>query len=276
MAKTKRRKWTKEQMLDAIKNSYSIAQALARCDLLPNGGNYATFRKFVKETGVDTSHFLGQAHLRGKSHSWAKKRPLSEILVESSSYTSTDSLKRRLLKEGLLNNTCSIKGCPTVKMVEWMSKPLVCHLDHINGVSDDNRLENLRMLCPNCHSQTPTYAGRNIGKTNGKTSQIIKARAIATKYGPPRKRKKTKNSPSKEKPKKAKPVLNCADCLKPVSYKAARCKSCAGFHHRKTKIDWPSTRDLLKRLSTSNYSRLGRELGVTDNAIRKRIKNHPT
>jgi 5-methylcytosine-specific restriction endonuclease McrA len=67
------------------------------------------------------------------------------------------SIKRRLLELGLLDDCCSRCG-----ICDWRGKPLVHHLDHINGVRDDWRLDNLRMLCPNCHSQTPTFAGRNL------------------------------------------------------------------------------------------------------------------
>ncbi|HEX3456778.1 MAG TPA: HNH endonuclease signature motif containing protein [Candidatus Baltobacteraceae bacterium] len=65
-------------------------------------------------------------------------------------------LKGRLLRAMLLENRCQVCG-----LSEWLGRPINAHLDHINGIKDDNRLENLRMLCPNCHSQTPTYSGRN-------------------------------------------------------------------------------------------------------------------
>lgn len=67
------------------------------------------------------------------------------------------SIKRRLLELGLLHECCSRCG-----IKQWRGKPLSIHIDHINGVKDDWRLENLRMLCPNCHSQTPTFSGRNL------------------------------------------------------------------------------------------------------------------
>jgi 5-methylcytosine-specific restriction endonuclease McrA len=66
-------------------------------------------------------------------------------------------IKARLVKAGLFDNSCQSCG-----IVDWRGRPLSMHLDHVNGIRNDNRLENLRMLCPNCHSQTPTYGGRNL------------------------------------------------------------------------------------------------------------------
>lgn len=85
--------------------------------------------------------------------------PLEQALIENSSY-SRQSLKRRLLREGLLKNECAECG----QRPRWKGKLLVLILDHINGVNDDNRLDNLHLLCPNCNSQTETFAGRNVKK----------------------------------------------------------------------------------------------------------------
>jgi 5-methylcytosine-specific restriction endonuclease McrA len=82
--------------------------------------------------------------------------PIEEFLTENSSCSRTN-LKRRLLREGLLENVCHICG----QLPEWNGKPLVLQLDHINGISNDNRLENLRIICPHCHSQTENFAGKN-------------------------------------------------------------------------------------------------------------------
>ncbi len=70
-------------------------------------------------------------------------------------------IKRRLLETGTFEERCSRCG-----IAEWRGKPLCIHLDHINGVKDDWRLENLRMLCPNCHSQTPTFSAKNLSNPN--------------------------------------------------------------------------------------------------------------
>jgi 5-methylcytosine-specific restriction endonuclease McrA len=83
-------------------------------------------------------------------------RPICELLPFAKSRT---NVKRRLLGAGLLENRCEECG-----LSEWLGKPLTIQIDHINGVNDDYRLENLRMLCPNCHSQTDTYGRRNANR----------------------------------------------------------------------------------------------------------------
>lgn len=114
------------------------------------GGNYKTLKARLCEDGLDYSHF-------GKSKSPPKfKQDLSEVLVLGSDYSRT-SLKKRLIDEGILKNECKLCGLKN----RWKGKPLVLILDHINGVPNDNRLGNLRLLCPNCNSQTSTFAGRN-------------------------------------------------------------------------------------------------------------------
>jgi len=147
---------TKEEIQEAVKESRSYAQALAKMGLKPKGGNYRILQRKLKEFGIDVSHFTGQGHLKGKSHNWSKKIPLDEILKEGTIYQSF-KLKNRLLKEKFLENKCSECGLDD----EWRGKKINHHLDHINGINTDNRLENLRLLCPNCHSQTDTYTGKN-------------------------------------------------------------------------------------------------------------------
>jgi hypothetical protein len=87
---------------------------------------------------------------------------LEDLLVENRKQTNRGYLKARLLKEGLLENKCYGINCNITD--SWLGKPLVLQLEHINGHNKDNRIENLCLLCPNCHSQTPTFAGKSCNK----------------------------------------------------------------------------------------------------------------
>lgn len=152
-----------EQIKQFVRESYSYAQVLKKLDLKPIGGNYRILKRKILLLGLDTSHFTGKGHLKGKTHDWNNtKISLEEILVEDSNYQSY-KLKIRLLKENLIENICSECGTKN----EWNGKELSLHLDHKNGINTDNRIENLRLLCPNCHSQTSTYAGKNKKRKTG-------------------------------------------------------------------------------------------------------------
>jgi len=150
---------TDEEIKEAVKASYSYAQVLKHLGIKIAGGNYKILKRRIQEAGIDISHFTGKGHLKGKTHNWATRTPLSEILKEGTHYQSY-GLKKRLLREKKIEYKCA--ECPLTDT--YNGKPLNLHLDHINGDNTDNRLENLRMLCPNCHSQTDTYAGKNKGK----------------------------------------------------------------------------------------------------------------
>ena len=124
------------------------------------GSNYDTVKRKISELGLDTSHMTGKVWNQGERYRPVKEaKPLEEILVEHSSYISTYHLKERLLKEGV--KECKCECCGNTK---WMGEPIALELHHVNGVKDDLRIENLQILCPNCHAFTDNYRGRNIGK----------------------------------------------------------------------------------------------------------------
>lgn len=145
-----------EQFREIVANSYSYSDCLRALGLGTNGGSSTdVLKRRIQELGCSTEHFN-----RGKSiGNQGIKRSLDDILVENSTYTSTTHLKNRLLNAKLLEYKCAICG-----ITEWLNNPISLQLDHKNGNNRDNRLENLRFLCPNCHSQTDTYAGKNKGK----------------------------------------------------------------------------------------------------------------
>lgn len=151
--------YTDDDFRQAVVESTTATQVFRRFGLKPNGSTYRWFWSHVKELSADTSHFLGAGHNKGKPALGKPfvAQPLEDILIEDSAYTNRRSLKKRLLLEKLLEYRCATCG-----LVSWNEQELVLILDHINGVGNDHRIENLRLLCPNCNSQTPTFAGRNI------------------------------------------------------------------------------------------------------------------
>lgn len=149
-------KWTNEQFIEAIKNSLSYAEVIRKLNLKPAGGNYDTVKRKIKELNLDTSHMTGQLWNKGK-HFTCKKDSLKTILTKDSTFISTYKLKNRLLKENIKEYIC--ENC---KLKEWCNKQIPLELHHINGDKHDNRIENLQLLCPNCHALTENYRGKNI------------------------------------------------------------------------------------------------------------------
>jgi 5-methylcytosine-specific restriction endonuclease McrA len=151
--------WRDETLRAVVRESRSIAEVLRKLGLRPVGGNYGTIGRAIARLGLDTAHFRGKGWRSGATTPVVPARPLAAILVRNSPQIHRGDLKRRLVRAGLLAYACV--GCG---VSEWRGSPLALELDHVNGDDTDDRLENLRLLCPNCHSQTDTYRGRNIGK----------------------------------------------------------------------------------------------------------------
>jgi len=151
------RKYTPEQLADAVKTSYSYRQVLKKLSVAPAGGNYEVLKKAIKHFDLDASHFRGQGWNKGQTFGY--KRPIEDYLTNKFPIGSY-KLKKRLLDEGLLAPVCS--NC---KLEKWLDDLIPLELDHIDGNSSNNILSNLRLLCPNCHALTPTYRGKNMLKT---------------------------------------------------------------------------------------------------------------
>jgi 5-methylcytosine-specific restriction endonuclease McrA len=149
------------QIRDAVLASRSFAQTLARLGEEPSGGAQAALRRRISRIGVDTSHFKGQGWRQASTQPVVPRQPLTDILVKGR-FCTTSHLKRRLISEGLKPHQCEVCARST-----WNRARIPLELDHVNGRRDDNRLENLRLLCPNCHAQTPTYRGKNQGAAAG-------------------------------------------------------------------------------------------------------------
>lgn len=154
-------KYTRDVLAPIVMTSRSLAEVMRRLGLVPNGGNHRYLAARVRQAGLDTSHFLyRRASLDEATSNRAVAQIARNALTDEQVFTSNSRVTKgaRLVKRLLARGW--VYRCAWCGISEWRSAPLVLHLDHINGVANDNRVENLRLLCPNCHSQTPTYCNR--------------------------------------------------------------------------------------------------------------------
>lgn len=140
----------------AVASSTTLAGVLRALGLPPDPGLVVPLRARIEADGLSLSHLRGRGWARGTRR---PRLPLDQVLVDGRA-TSSGALRRRLVAEGLLERACS--GCG---LTAWQGRLVPLELDHVNGRREDNRLENLRLLCPNCHALTDTWRGRNIGRS---------------------------------------------------------------------------------------------------------------
>lgn len=225
--------WNDEEFKKAVNECSTISDVLRRFNIPVNQGYYnKVFHDEIKKLELSIDHFSKRTP---PSNAWT----FEKIFTKDSKYKGgSSSLKNKLIKNLILENKCSECGLEP----EWNGKKLSMHLDHINGEPTDNRIENLRILCPNCHSQTETYCGSKKRK---------KKHAYKFECKKCRGQKKTTSS------------LYCISCSKDVIKSKA-----------KPKIKWPDIEILKKMLEDSNFVQVGKKLGVSDNAVRKHLKKH--
>ena len=146
---------TDEQFVELIKNSTNISEVLFKLGYSVKGNSwgFSLIRKRMSELGISTKDFKGKSALITTNAD--REIDPNKLLSKNCKHQRT-VLRRYIIKENLIPYKCAICG-----VTEWNGKTLSLELDHINGVNNDNRLENLRFLCPNCHSQTTTYGSRN-------------------------------------------------------------------------------------------------------------------
>jgi len=207
--------------------------------MCPTGNNSLTMKKYAAEWGIDTSHFDPAAVRRDAlARSWKTPRPLAEVMVAESTY-SRGHLKRRLFDEGLKQRACEICG----QDENWRGSRMALILDHINGVRNDHRLENLRIICPNCAATLDTHCGRK---------NRVAARAC----------------------------LHCGEEFMPRRPAQRYCSSACGSRWDRRgrpipgarRVARPPYEQLMAEIEATSYSAVGRKYGVSDNAIRKWVR----
>lgn len=216
-------KYDKDYFTEIVNTSLNLSDVCRKLGIVTTKGNRDTVKKYIEKYNIDVSHFT---YGKSNTNNFLKKE-LKDVLIEDSSF-STYHLKNRLYKEELKKPICELCG----QDEKWNGMKISMILDHINGINNDHRLENLRIICPNCDSGLPTFSGKNVNN----------------KY-------------------KYKKEVNYCKCGEIITTNAEMCTKCSSILQRK--VERPPYKQLINEISELGYKGTGRKYGVSDTSIRK-------
>lgn len=229
--------FTEQELREAVAASLCYSDVLRRLGMRPAGGNHRTIQKYVRAWGISTAHFDPNA-ARARATS-SRARPLVDLLVVGSTF-SRGHLKERLYAAGIKRRECEMCGQGEI----WNGHRIALILDHINGIATDNRIENLRIVCPNCAAALPTHCGRNKAMIEPRTcvgcGASFRARASRQSY-----------------------------CSKECG---AHAPPPPGPRPHTRKVARPPVEVILREVGELGYTGVANRYGVSDNAVRKWLR----
>jgi hypothetical protein len=240
-----RPRFTEQEARAAVAASRSYAEALRRLGYRPAGGNPKTLRKYVELWGISTDHFDPRGAVRDSLRRANPAAPLEEHLVADSTY-SRHALKQRLYEEGLKSPVCEWCGQGDV----WMGRRMALILDHVNGRSTDNRIENLRILCPNCAATLDTHCGRK----NQRPFRTIPCARCGVHFEPKYRRQRY--------------------CSRECGQRWDRSALIGAAKPALRRVERPAYDQLLREIEETSWVAVGRKYGVSDNAVRKWVRQY--
>lgn len=225
---TNKKKISKDEAIEIVKRCFSIADFCREVGWVPRGDNYKIFHKYVKEYNLDTSHFNGIKSNIGNRLNKSKEMSFEEY--SKNEYARSSTLVKKLIKENLKEWRCEC-----CKNTEWLGEKIPLELHHNDGNHFNNSLENLTLLCPNCHAKTDNYRGKKMKKNVER---------------------------------------KCGECGREIS-RWSRSGLCADCAHKKTrKVEPPLKEELTALLETESISGIARKFGVSFPTVKKWVKKY--
>jgi HNH endonuclease len=241
-------RFTQDELRTAIARSRSWAETLRALGYRSAGGNWKTLQKYAAKWRIPTDHF--DPYAASREVLYKPPVPLEEVLIKGSTYHRSH-LKRRLFAEGLKKRECELCGQGEI----WRGRRMALILDHINGDPRDNRLENLRIVCPNCDATLETHCGRK----NGLAPLPRPCKRCGREFFP-------EHATQSHCSHKCGSRWDRSELATAGGIGVARPES--------RRVERPPYEQLMREIEETSYLAVGRNYGVSDNAIRKWVRQY--